>query len=77
MREHLLVELFAQAGERRHHRFGVGVFGFEVGGDLGILFLAQPGVVVGEGNAVKVGFRVVLAGVGGAGIGFWFMSFSV
>ena len=48
VREHLLVELIAQAGERGHHGLGVGVFGFEIGGDLGILLVAEPGVVVGE-----------------------------
>ena len=60
--EHLLVELFAQAGERRHYGIGVGVFGFEIGGDVGVLFVAEPGVVVDEGDAVEEGFGVVFAG---------------
>ena len=53
VREHLLVELVAQAVERSHHRLGVGVFSLEVGGDLGVLFVAQPGVVVDEDCAVQ------------------------
>ena len=65
--EHLLVELIAQAGERGHHGLGVGVFGFEIGGDLGILLVAQPGVVVGEGDAVEVGLCGFFAGDGGRG----------
>ena len=36
-REHLLVELVAQAGEGSHDGVGVGVLGFEVGGDFGVL----------------------------------------
>ena len=63
--EHLLVELVAQVGEGRHDGVGVGVFGIEVGGDVGVFLVAQPGVVVGEGDAVEGGFFVVLAGDGG------------
>jgi len=35
VREHLVIKLIAQAAERRHHGLGIGVFGIEVGGDLG------------------------------------------
>jgi hypothetical protein len=52
VREHLCVKLFAEAGERGHYGLCVGIFGLEVGGDLGIFLLAQPGVVVGERDAV-------------------------
>ena len=31
-----------------HDRVGVGVFSLEVGGDLGILFVAHPGVVIDQ-----------------------------
>ena len=43
-------------------RLGVGVFGFEVGGDFRILFVAKPGVVVSEGDAVENCLFVFLAG---------------
>jgi hypothetical protein len=64
MREHFLVELFAKTGERGHHGFGVGVLGFEVRGDLRVLLVAEPGVVVDEDGAVERGFSVLLAGDG-------------
>ena len=63
--EHLPVEVVAQAGQRGHPGFGVGVFGLQVGGDLGVLLVAQPGVVVAEGHAVQSGLSVLLAGNGG------------
>ncbi len=53
--EHLVVELVAQAGERRGDSVGVSVFGFEVLEDFGALFFAKPGVVVVEGDAVQDG----------------------
>ena len=65
--EHLLVEVVAQAGQRSHPGLGVGVFGLQVRGDLGVLFVAQPGVVVAEDHAMQSGFSVLLAGNGGAG----------
>ncbi len=52
--QHLVVELFLQAGQWSHHCFGIGVFGFEVGGDFGIFLVAQPGVVVDKRVAVKL-----------------------
>ena len=67
--EHLVVELVAQGGEVGGDGFGVGVFGVEVGGDFGVFLVAEPGVVVGEGDAVEDGFLVVFAGDGGRGIG--------
>jgi hypothetical protein len=68
MREHFLVELFTETGEGGHHRFGVCVLGFEVGGDFWILLVAEPGVVVDEGNAVQGGLGALLA-MGGVGCG--------
>ena len=65
--EHLVVELVAEAGERGHDGFGVGVFGFKVGGDFGILLVAEPGVVVGEGDAVQDGLFWLNTGDRGAG----------
>ena len=62
--EHLPVELLAQAGQGRHHGLGIGIFGFEIGGHLGILLVAQPGVVVGEDRAVQKRLGVLLAGDG-------------
>src|ERR1017187_6280634 len=53
VREHLLVELVAQAGEGGHFGLGVGVLGLEVGSNVGILLVAQPGVVVGECDPVQ------------------------
>ena len=35
--EHFLVELFAQIGKWSHDCFCIGVFGFKVGRDFGIL----------------------------------------
>ena len=64
MREHLLVEVVAQAGKRGHHRLGVGVFGLEIRGHLGVLFVAQPGVVVHQDCAMQRCFFVFLAGDG-------------
>ena len=52
VREHLLVEVLAQAVERRHDGFGVGVFGVEISGDFRIFLVAQPGVIVREDDAV-------------------------
>ena len=60
--QHLLVELFAQPGQRRHHRLGIGIFSFEIGGDIRVFFVAQPCVVVGEQHSVHLGFAVVFAG---------------
>ena len=54
-------------------RFGVGVFGFQVGGDFGVLLVAQPGVIVHQRDAVNGGFFMVLARDGGLeldGLGF-------
>ena len=73
-----LVELVAEGGEGRHDGVGVGVFGIEVGGDFGVLLVAEPGVVVGEGDAVEAGFRCGPCGRWGAGVdGFWLISFPV
>jgi len=65
MREHFPVKIFAQAAERRHESFRIGVFGFEVSGDFGILLVAQPGVVVGENGSVKASLSGFSAGDGG------------
>jgi len=64
VREHLLIKLLAQAVERRHHCFGVGVLGFQIGRYFRILFVAQPGVVVDEDGAVQCGLLVLNAGDG-------------
>ena len=60
--EHLLVELLAQPGKRRHHRFGVGVLGFEKGVDFGILLVAQPCVVVDQGECHGRRFQCGVSG---------------
>ena len=65
--QHLLVKLVAQAGQRRHHRIGIGIFGLQVRRHVGILFVAQPGVVVGQHNSVHLRFGVVFAGGGRRG----------
>ena len=65
--EHLVVELVAQAGERRGDGVGVSVFGFEVLEDFGALFFAEPGVVVAEGDAVQDGLFWLNTGDRGAG----------
>ena len=62
MAEHFAVQFVPQTGQRSHHGFRVGVLGFEIGGDVGIFLVAQPGVVVDEGDAMHRGFFVVLAG---------------
>ena len=62
VREHLVIKLVAQAGKRRHHRFSVGVFSLEVIGNFGILFVPQPGIVVGEHRALDAGFGGSLVG---------------
>jgi hypothetical protein len=64
VREHLLVKAVTQAVERLHDRLGVGVFGLQVGGHLGVVLVAKPGVVVGQNCAVQSGLFVVLAGDG-------------
>ena len=61
VREHFPVEVFTEAAERGHHGLCVGVFGFEVRGDLGVLLVAQPGVVVGEDRAMQKGLSVFFA----------------
>ncbi len=60
--EHLVIELVAEGSEVGGEGFGVLIFGFEVGGDVGMVFVAQPGVVVGEGDAVEDGFLMFFAG---------------
>jgi len=52
--QHLLVEIFTQFRERGHGGFGVLVFSFEVCGYLGAFFVAQPGVVIGQRDAMKM-----------------------
>lgn len=64
VREHLLVELLAQAGKRSHPLFGIGILGFKISGHFGILFVAQPCVVVDEDDAVQSGFLAFDAGDG-------------
>ena len=51
--QHLAIEGLLEGLGGRHPGVGVGVFGFEVGGDLLGVFIAQPGVVVLEGMAVE------------------------
>jgi hypothetical protein len=62
VREHFLIKVFAQSVERRHHGLDVGIFRVEIGGDFGILLFAQPCVVVGERDAVKLGLLVIFPG---------------
>ncbi len=57
MADHFVVEGLAKRLVRRGDIVGVGVLGFEVGGDFGVLALAQPGVVVGEGVGVDCRFH--------------------
>ena len=75
--QHLLVKLFAQPGQRRHHRVSVGIFGLEVRGNIGILFIAQPGVVIGQHDTVQLVSVCSLRAIGGEGSGFWLISISV
>ena len=63
--EHLVVELIAQGGEVGGDGLGIGIFSIEVGGDFRALLVAEPGVVVAEGDAVEDGFVEILAGDGG------------
>ena len=65
MAQHLLVKLFAEPGQRRHHRIGIGIFGLQVRGHIGIFFVTQPGVVVSQQHSVLLGFGVVFGGDGG------------
>src|SRR5271170_5802487 len=51
--EHLLVESFLERLGGRENGVGVGVFLFEVGDDAGVVFFAEPGVVVHAAVAVK------------------------
>jgi hypothetical protein len=44
--EHLLVELFLKGVGGLEISVGIGVFGFEVREDAGVLFVAEPGVMV-------------------------------
>src|ERR1700704_5887952 len=55
--EHLLVQLFLERLGVRQNYIGVGVFGVEVGDDLRIIFVAEPGVIVDEAVAVNDGFN--------------------
>ena len=72
--EHLGVELVAERSERGGLRLGVAVLGFEVGDDLGIVLVAEPGVVVDEGLAVDRGLGVNLFGDGRKKVGHGFFS---
>ena len=74
--EHLVVELVAEGGEVGGDGLGVGIFSLEVGGDFGALLVAEPGVVVGEGDAVEDGFFVIFAGDGrgGESVRSWLVS---
>ena len=49
--QHLLVELFAQPGQRGHHCLGVGILGLKIRRHIGIFFVAQPGVIVVEAHS--------------------------
>ncbi len=51
--QHLAIEGFLEGLGGGHPGVGVGVFGFEIGGDLLGVFVAQPGVIVVEGMAVE------------------------
>ena len=62
--EHLVVEVVAKRSQVGGDGFGIFVFRLEVVGDFGIVLVAQPGVGVGEGDAVEGGFFVVFAGDG-------------
>jgi hypothetical protein len=54
MRKDLLLYLLQGPG-RRHHRVGIGVFRFEVGGDAGGRPVPEPEVVVGQRVSVYLG----------------------
>ncbi len=65
--QHLVVELLAKGSKWLHERFGVCVFGLEIPGDLGVLLVAKPGVVVGEYDPVEFFFGVFNRGDGRRG----------
>ncbi len=65
--QHLAIEGLLQVLRGGHPGFGVGVLGFEIGGDLLRVFVAQPGVVVVEGMAVEGGGGGLAAGDGRKG----------
>ena len=60
--QHLLVKLFAQTGQRRHHRVGISVFGVQVRRHIRVFLVAQPCVVVGERHSVHARFVGYFAG---------------
>src|SRR5262249_20755618 len=53
--EPLVGGLFLEGLSRLHHRIGISVLGLEIGADLGIRFVAQPEIVVGERASVDLG----------------------
>ena len=64
MAEHLVVELVAERSKVGGEGFSVGIFSVQVGGDVGTVFVAEPGIVVAEGDAVEDGLLVVFSGDG-------------
>ena len=51
--KHFLIELFLKLLGRPQDRVRVSVFGFQVGDDIGIFFLAEPSVVVDAAIAMQ------------------------
>jgi len=65
--EHLVVEFVAEWSEIGGEGFSVGVFGGEIFSDLGRVLVSEPGVVVGECDAVDGGLTVIFASDGSVG----------
>jgi hypothetical protein len=51
--QHLLIELLLECFGRPQNGIGIGVFGFQVGNDFRVLFVAEPGVMVDAAVAMQ------------------------
>src|SRR5215468_8633565 len=72
--QHFLVELFLKGFGTRQNGIGISIFCVEVRNDVGILFFAEPGVMVNAAVAVEHMVNRLTAGerrLRGSGFGSW------